>query len=184
MRGRAADWYCFNCNQSNYARRDACHKCNAQRTASAAYAIAYAVQATQNAHLAAAQAPVAASHGKASTYGVTAHEAGGWGERAGSVDQAMGFVRRCGSAGADTEKSGAKGDSLAARCRTGDWTCLQCGNVNFHFRSECNRCHQPRSASEGPGDKYGDEVKRGRTPSQLGGMPVVRSCFRFGWPFL
>lgn len=28
----------------------------------------------------------------------------------------------------------------------GNWKCLECGNVNFGHRNECNRCHAPRPA--------------------------------------
>lgn len=28
--------------------------------------------------------------------------------------------------------------------RPNDWGCESCGNTNFSFRQECNRCHTPR----------------------------------------
>ena len=32
--------------------------------------------------------------------------------------------------------------------RAGDWTCLHCQNLNFAFRTQCNRCHLPKEKSE------------------------------------
>ncbi|VDD92142.1 unnamed protein product [Enterobius vermicularis] len=48
--------------------------------------------------------------------------------------------------------------------RPNDWTCEPCGNTNFGFRRECNRCHAPRgSSSGGPGPMRGDGGRgRGR----------------------
>ncbi|KAJ7554161.1 hypothetical protein O6H91_06G128800 [Diphasiastrum complanatum] len=30
--------------------------------------------------------------------------------------------------------------------REGDWSCSECGNLNYSFRSACNRCKQPKMA--------------------------------------
>ena len=30
--------------------------------------------------------------------------------------------------------------------RNGDWICLECKNLNFAFRDECNRCHTPKDS--------------------------------------
>ena len=40
----------------------------------------------------------------------------------------------------------------------GDWTCPQCSNSNFSFRTECNRCNAPRGDTPGDG---GDQRGRG-----------------------
>jgi hypothetical protein len=38
--------------------------------------------------------------------------------------------------------------------RTGDWICKNCRNLNFAFRSECNRCKLPKKdAFENPKNK-------------------------------
>ena len=41
----------------------------------------------------------------------------------------------------------------------GDWTCPQCSNSNFSFRTECNRCSAPRGDTPGDG---GGRQHRGR----------------------
>ena len=38
--------------------------------------------------------------------------------------------------------------------REGDWTCFYCGNLNFSFRKNCNRCFSLRINSEIEHDKY------------------------------
>ncbi|VDN30149.1 unnamed protein product [Gongylonema pulchrum] len=39
--------------------------------------------------------------------------------------------------------------------RPNDWTCDGCGNTNFGFRQECNRCHAPRPGGGGGGGAIG-----------------------------
>merc|ERR1712227_542097 len=39
---------------------------------------------------------------------------------------------------------------IMASSGEGDWTCLSCNNINFAFRSVCNRCQQPKGAPENP----------------------------------
>lgn len=36
---------------------------------------------------------------------------------------------------------------LAQRKVDGDWTCATCSNMNYSFRSKCNRCHSARPLS-------------------------------------
>ena len=42
--------------------------------------------------------------------------------------------------------------------REGDWTCFYCGNLNFSFRKNCNRCCSFRINSEIEHDKYMENV--------------------------
>lgn len=35
------------------------------------------------------------------------------------------------------------------RYRPGDWICHNCNNVNFAFRSQCNRCHILKNEEKG-----------------------------------
>ena len=42
--------------------------------------------------------------------------------------------------------------------REGDWTCFYCGNLNFSFRKNCNRCGSLRINSEIEHDKYMENV--------------------------
>ena len=32
--------------------------------------------------------------------------------------------------------------------RLGDWICYNCQNLNFTFRTNCNRCHMPKSENQ------------------------------------
>ena len=41
---------------------------------------------------------------------------------------------------------GGKGGGKGAGSREGDWRCGQCNNINFAFRTQCNRCQSPRGA--------------------------------------
>ena len=44
-----------------------------------------------------------------------------------------------------------------------DWDCPKCNNSNFSFRTECNRCGEPRGSSRGGGnDRRQRDDRRGR----------------------
>ncbi|KAF7244525.1 hypothetical protein EG68_11807 [Paragonimus skrjabini miyazakii] len=59
-----------------------------------------------------------------------------------------------GSRGGTT--NGRTGGSNQAGSREGDWSCAQCGNINFSWREQCNRCHVPRALdTSGSGDVSG-----------------------------
>lgn len=49
--------------------------------------------------------------------------------------------------------------------REGDWTCSDCGNLNFSFRVKCNRCGIPKEISEEKKSKNNNsnEKKQGNT---------------------
>jgi hypothetical protein len=32
--------------------------------------------------------------------------------------------------------------------KPGDWICNNCQNLNFSFRTNCNRCHMPKSENQ------------------------------------
>ncbi|KAA3679430.1 uncharacterized protein DEA37_0007234, partial [Paragonimus westermani] len=52
--------------------------------------------------------------------------------------------------------NGRTGGSNQAGSREGDWSCAQCGNINFSWREQCNRCHVPRALdTSGSGDVSG-----------------------------
>ncbi|KAH8876656.1 RNA-binding protein EWS [Schistosoma japonicum] len=56
-----------------------------------------------------------------------------------------------GSRGAITNGSSARPNvgSAQAGSREGDWSCPQCGNINFSWREQCNRCQSTR-LGDGP----------------------------------
>ena len=38
--------------------------------------------------------------------------------------------------------------------REGDWTCFNCKNLNFSFRTQCNRCFTPKDISDVQHENY------------------------------
>ena len=49
----------------------------------------------------------------------------------------------------------------AALVMQGDWTCDDCGNINFARRMECNKCQAPRTDGGGPKGKKGKGMGKG-----------------------
>ena len=41
-----------------------------------------------------------------------------------------------------------------------DWICGQCGNSNFSFRTECNRCNAPKGRGSGPSKQWKGNDRR------------------------
>ena len=54
--------------------------------------------------------------------------------------------------GRDRDNRGFRGDKSQDQSRDGDWECKGCGNNNFSFRTECNRCGKPKTGG-GSGPK-------------------------------
>merc|ERR1719347_1919547 len=52
-------------------------------------------------------------------------------------------------------------DYLGPNARPGDWRCYKCGNVNFKFRDQCNKCEAKRPGPEGQRGKRQGEAKDG-----------------------
>jgi hypothetical protein len=55
------------------------------------------------------------------------------------------------------------------RCAAGDWLCPQCGNHNYHFRTECNKCKTAKPAGLPDAAAGAMAGKRGRDDGMMGG---------------
>lgn len=51
--------------------------------------------------------------------------------------------------------------------RDGDWLCNGCGNTNFAFRMNCNKCKGPKTAAAGGGG-FGDDYSAMPPPPSVG----------------
>ncbi len=60
-------------------------------------------------------------------------------------------------------EKGEKGNKKSNKCkkpfveRPGDWICCNCQNLNFAFRTNCNRCHLTRSENQKYLQQYGQK---------------------------
>ncbi|CAL8084477.1 unnamed protein product [Calicophoron daubneyi] len=86
-----------------------------------------------------------------------------------------------GGRGGVTNGTGSRpsGGSNQAGSREGDWSCTQCGNINFSWREQCNRCHAPRAqdmsaVTEMPGMGRGVPTGMPRGGGQ-GNIPVLNT---------
>lgn len=124
---RAGDWNCSSCGEHNYARRVRCYRCGQAAPEGIARPgrTSSAVQGPQD---------------------WTCPECGD-----------LNFARRkycraCDTPrpGGDRERGGREsGDRERPAQREyllkdGDWTCADCGDVNFAFRTECRKCNAPK----------------------------------------
>merc|ERR1719242_208068 len=67
---------------------------------------------------------------------------------------AGGFGGGRGRGGGDRGGRDRDGGQANFSARPGDWTCplVDCGNTNFSWRNECNKCQQPKPEGAGGGD--------------------------------
>ena len=90
---------------------------------------------------------------------------------------------------------GGKGGGKGGGGREGDWRCSACNNINFSFRTNCNRCQAPRQAADGgdqvqvppgggaSGGKGGGGARSGVMPGQGPGDWRCNSCNNINFSF-
>lgn len=136
---RQGDWVCAQCSNHNYAKREACNKCNAPRP------------------------NLGHTGGFGKGCGGPIDPYGCWGgrglaPRVGPYSQPgpqmMGVPAPFFQPGAQMLGGKAGGKQL----RPGDWVCPGCQNHNYASRTECNKCGQPKSQAPEPAYSSGQQV--------------------------
>ena len=132
----------------NYARRDTCNKCQADKSA-----------AGHNFNM---------GGGGGGGYGMGA---GGYGGMGGGYGMpGGGYGGGYGMAGPTRAERGSSSGGLETR--PGDWKCLECENVNFSWRDKCNKCEEPKGDAVPMGPKAGGGG--GAWGGARGGAPDAR----------
>ncbi|MAD55263.1 MAG: hypothetical protein CL972_01370 [Euryarchaeota archaeon] len=123
------DWTCPKCNNSNFARRTVCNRCEEPRPGGGGQR---------------------SDRGGRDNRGFR-NDRGGRDNRGFRNDR--GGDRRFNDrqGGRDNRGSRDNGRSQRGTFNDNDWTCPQCNNSNFSFRNVCNRCEAPRPGGGGGG---------------------------------
>lgn len=128
---KEGDWVCAACANVNFARRDACNRCDAKR--------AYQQGGGKG-----------GCGGR--VYGDNGYGGGGYepvvgkGGGRGGAEHGFGALQQ--AAAAMVQAIGGGGNM-----KDGDWMCSRCNNHNFASRVQCNKCQTQR-----PGTKKGDWI--------------------------
>ena len=131
------DWTCPQCNNSNFARRNACNRCEAPR-------------------------PNNGGGGRDNRRQNRGFDRRNDGRRNERQNNQGGFrdERRQGR-GNDRRNDGRRNDRQnRGTFNCNDWTCSKCNNSNFSFRNVCNRCEAPRPGGGGGGSRNNEQRPR------------------------
>ncbi|MBR68136.1 MAG: hypothetical protein CMA86_01320 [Euryarchaeota archaeon] len=138
------DWTCPKCNNSNFAFREACNRCEAPRPSGGR-------QQRSNDR-----------YDNDRRGGRDNRSSGRFGN-----DRRGGRNNRSGGR-YDNDRRG--GRQQRDTFNTNDWTCPKCNNSNFSFRQACNRCDAPRPGGGGGGGQQRNNSGGYRKSGQNGGF--------------
>eukprot|EP00927_Polykrikos_kofoidii_P026585 TRINITY_DN2363_c3_g1_i1.p1 TRINITY_DN2363_c3_g1~~TRINITY_DN2363_c3_g1_i1.p1 ORF type:complete len:867 (-),score=101.28 TRINITY_DN2363_c3_g1_i1:100-2700(-) len=160
--GENGNWRCLQCSNVNFAVRDRCNRCQAERSAESQQLLPSVspfdeIDAAEASPSARGSQFHAGSRGKAPVEG----ENGNW--KCVQCSNVNFAVRdRCNRCQADRVAQEAPLRSTVSHTiadsrgkapvegENGNWRCLQCKNVNFTVRDRCNRCQTERCIFETP----------------------------------
>ena len=138
----ANDWTCSSCGNVNFAFRTECNRCGAPRNGNS--------EDRQQGQR---------QGGYRNDRGGQRREQGGYRNDRGGRQQG-GYRNDRGNRGGDRRSSNG-GQRGGGTFNDNDWTCSSCNNVNFSFRTECNRCGAPRPGGGGGGQRGGGRTSYG-----------------------
>ncbi|MBH34350.1 MAG: hypothetical protein CMB74_02745 [Euryarchaeota archaeon] len=162
----ANDWTCSSCGNVNFAFRTECNRCGAPRNGNSE------------------------GHQQGQRRGGYRNDRGGQRQQQGGYRNDRGGRQQGGYRNDRGDRGGGRRSSNGGQRGGGtfndnDWTCSSCNNVNFSFRTECNRCGAPRPGGGGGGggrrddrghrsngyQQRGNNRGRGRDGGQQRGRP-------------
>ena len=160
------DWTCRSCNNSNFAFRTECNRCGKSRTDGGNRRSRDGDRGNQRFR----RDDRRDGGNRRSRDGDRGNQRfrrddrrDGGNRRSRDGDRGNQRFRRDDRRGGDREFRGNKPQD---QTRDGDWTCKGCGNNNFSFRTECNRCGKAKSGGDSGPRRERSDSRRSDNRSQ------------------